>query len=126
MTNSTSNSLILIDEFGKGTNVLEGQAILSACIESIVNRGTAAPITLVSTHFRGVFEQVMGNKEIVLQQTFECVLSGGKRLQSNGHHEQLRSTYRLVNGVGPAEYAMACDEVSAEMRRMCGGQRSSG
>lgn len=126
MTNSTSNSLILVDEFGKGTNVLEGQAILSACIESLVNRGAAAPITLVSTHFRGVYEQ-LANKGIVLQQTFQCVPAGGHSSQSNvGGQRQLRSTYRLMDGVGPAEYAMECEEVSDELRRMCGGQRSNG
>lgn len=115
MTNSTSNSLILIDEFGKGTNVLEGQAILSACIESLVKRGAAAPITIVSTHFRGVYEQ-MDNGAIILQQTFACVANGGQG--------SLRSTYRLMDGVGPAEYAMECDEVSGVLRRMC-AQRSS-
>lgn len=118
MTNSTSNSLILIDEFGKGTNVLEGQAILSACIESLVNRGAAAPITLVSTHFRGVYEQ-LGCKEMVLQQTFECVVVGGEGRGPPGGGK-LRSTYRLVDGVGPAEYAMECEEVSGELKRLCG------
>lgn len=125
MTNSTSNSLILIDEFGKGTNVLEGQAILSACIESLVNRGAAVPITIVSTHFQGIYEQ-LGNNDIVLQQTFECVVAGGQMLPNdvNGKR-QLRSTYRLVNGIGPAEYALGCEEVGDELKRMCGGQQRS-
>lgn len=53
MTYSSSRSLILIDEFGKGTDEHEGRALLCACLEHLLRRGALAPMTIVSTHFTG-------------------------------------------------------------------------
>lgn len=110
MTNSTSRSLILIDEFGKGTNVLEGQAILSSCIEHLVKRADVAPITIVSTHYCGVYEQLC-DPEWILLQTMECVVDR----QEGSRIRKLGPTYRLVDGVGPPEYALDCDEMIGEL-----------
>lgn len=114
---SSGRSLILIDEFGKGTNALEGRAILMACLEHLLGRAEAAPLTLVSTHYRDVAEGVQRGVSAavtadgwrVLQQSFEM------RREPSG---MLRSTYRLVEGVGPAEYAQQCGEVAQEMREI--------
>lgn len=120
MTNSTSNSLILVDEFGKGTNVLEGQTILSACVESLVKRGAMAPITFVSTHYRGVYEGLC-NQEWIRLQTFECVADRrAVACGPNGGRTWLRSTFRLIDGVGRADYAFECGELSEELDRMLG------
>uniref|UniRef100_A0A182JZD0 DNA mismatch repair proteins mutS family domain-containing protein n=1 Tax=Anopheles christyi TaxID=43041 RepID=A0A182JZD0_9DIPT len=54
LQNATAKSLILIDEFGKGTNYLEGKSLLIASIEHLLKRGQSAPITFVTTKFIGI------------------------------------------------------------------------
>lgn len=52
--NSTDRSLLLIDEFGKGTHYKDGIALLAASIEQFVERGTLTPITFITTHYSQV------------------------------------------------------------------------
>ncbi|XP_041787564.1 mutS protein homolog 5-like isoform X2 [Anopheles merus] len=54
LQNATASSLVLIDEFGKGTNYLEGKSLLIASIEHLLKRGHRAPITFVTTKFTGI------------------------------------------------------------------------
>jgi DNA mismatch repair protein MSH5 len=50
--NSTPNSLVVIDEFGKGTTEIDGLSLLTASLTSFINRGENCPFIIVSTHFR--------------------------------------------------------------------------
>ena len=50
----TKRSLLLVDEFGKGTAPADGMALLAAMIESIVEEPN--PLFMVSTHFLEIFE----------------------------------------------------------------------
>lgn len=52
--NSTNRSLILIDEFGKGTLAKDGLALLAASIEHFVQLGELAPIAFITTHYSQV------------------------------------------------------------------------
>ncbi|ETN62139.1 MutSH5 [Anopheles darlingi] len=56
LQNSSSRSLVLIDEFGKGTNYVEGKALLIASIEHLLKRQQDAPITFVTTRFARIGE----------------------------------------------------------------------
>lgn len=49
--NSTPRTLIVIDEFGKGTADVDGLSLLAASITEFLNRGTDCPHLLISTHF---------------------------------------------------------------------------
>ena len=48
---STESSLVLIDEFGKGTVSHDGAALLASCIENLAARQAACPMALFATHF---------------------------------------------------------------------------
>ncbi|XP_011270058.1 MSH5 protein, variant [Capsaspora owczarzaki ATCC 30864] len=48
---ATARSLVVIDEFGKGTSAADGLALLSAVVSELVSRGAACPKTVISTHF---------------------------------------------------------------------------
>lgn len=52
----TGRSLILIDEFGKGTNVDDGAGLLAATLDHFLSLGQDSPRSLVATHFHEVFE----------------------------------------------------------------------
>ena len=54
---STPRSLLLVDEFGKGTNAVDGIALLAAFINSITRDAATRPKAIISTHFSEVFNE---------------------------------------------------------------------
>lgn len=54
---ATRRSLILIDEFGKGTNTLDGAGLVTALLDHFLHLQERAPKVLVATHFHEIFEQ---------------------------------------------------------------------
>lgn len=56
---STSNSLIIIDEFGKGTSEVDGLALLAAALNSFLFREELCPHLLLSTHFQDVHKYIV-------------------------------------------------------------------
>jgi DNA mismatch repair protein MSH5 len=53
---STSRSLCLIDEFGKGTNAQDGISLLYASLAELLSRGVACPRVLACTHYTELLE----------------------------------------------------------------------
>lgn len=105
MTCSSSRSLILIDEFGKGTNEHEGRALLSACVEHLLKRGALAPMTIVSTHFRGLLA-VLRPYGWIKEQTFEIIKS----------NDGIRSTFKLINEPNNSRsYVCPCSSILNEL-----------
>lgn len=51
LRHASSRSLLLIDEFGKGTLAADGVGLLCAALGDLAARSPAAPRTLVATHF---------------------------------------------------------------------------
>lgn len=47
---STEKSLVLIDEFDKGTDINYGPGLLGGVINHYLDRGEASPIAIFSTH----------------------------------------------------------------------------
>lgn len=58
---STDKSLILIDEFGKGTDINDGPGLLAGVVKHFVNRGSQCPTVLISTHLSEIFNQEDNN-----------------------------------------------------------------
>ncbi|KAI1115243.1 muts domain V-domain-containing protein [Nemania sp. NC0429] len=54
MNFATRKSLIIIDEFGKGTNSQDGAGLLTAAIDHFTNLGADRPKLLVATHFHEI------------------------------------------------------------------------
>ena len=78
LRNSTERSLVLLDEFGKGTlpsgelsvtwNIcfqwnwlLDGAGIFASCIEYLSSRGDNCPFVIATTHFHG--NEILHNKQ---------------------------------------------------------------
>lgn len=51
LTTSTKQSLVIVDEFGKGTAEADGLALLAASVENFIKRGGNSPTLFLSTHF---------------------------------------------------------------------------
>jgi DNA mismatch repair protein MSH5 len=56
LENCTRRSLLVIDEFGKGTSSTDGVSLLGATIRHLLARGQECPRTLLATHFFEMFE----------------------------------------------------------------------
>lgn len=100
MMNSTTKSLILIDEFGKGTTSNDGCALLTACLESLAGRKELAPLTIVITHFSNVYD-LMKDKEVVSLKTIEV----------NEAQNGLVSTFKIKDGRSQTKYASNVPEL---------------
>lgn len=53
---ATSRSLVIIDEFGKGTETHDGAGLAAALFEHFLQRGNDCPKVLGATHFHEIFE----------------------------------------------------------------------
>ncbi|KAG5894164.1 hypothetical protein JTB14_001860 [Gonioctena quinquepunctata] len=58
LNNATSSSLILIDEFGRGTTGEDGICLLAGALKHFLNRGKSCPHVLVSTHFQQITHHI--------------------------------------------------------------------
>eukprot|EP00842_Homolaphlyctis_polyrhiza_P006252 jgi/Hompol1/6628/HPOL_002899-RA len=56
LCNSTEHSLIIIDEFGKGTAISDGIGLFCAVLESLAERQATCPRILAATHFHEALE----------------------------------------------------------------------
>ncbi|KAI0858379.1 putative MSH5 protein [Xylaria cubensis] len=56
MNFATRRSLIIIDEFGKGTNSQDGAGLITAAINHFAGLGCERPKLLVATHFHEIFD----------------------------------------------------------------------
>ena len=95
--NSTSASLLLIDEFGKGTEAIGGASLLGATIQHFTERGQNSPCTLVTTHALELLEQS------IIQQSDN--LKVWKFDVYKRDEEALTFLYKLVPGFGQLSYA---------------------
>ncbi|KIK45627.1 hypothetical protein CY34DRAFT_22463 [Suillus luteus UH-Slu-Lm8-n1] len=59
LRNCTANSLILLDEFGKGTIPADGTGLFCGVIKHLLNRGSQCPKVLAATHFHEIFQKDM-------------------------------------------------------------------
>ena len=56
MTLATRRSVVIIDEFGKGTNSSDGAGLAAGVFEYFLNLGHERPIVIGATHFHEIFE----------------------------------------------------------------------
>ncbi|XP_038207817.1 mutS protein homolog 5-like [Zerene cesonia] len=74
---SVSNSLILVDEFGKGTSESDGLSLLAACLNTLLFRGEGCPHVFLSTHLLNVKEFII-DTPIVKFLSFEHIIEDGE------------------------------------------------
>ncbi|KAG8552844.1 hypothetical protein GDO81_003107 [Engystomops pustulosus] len=89
VNNATSNSLILIDEFGKGTNTVDGLSLLASLLRHWIQQGSSCPHIFLSTNFHSLIQmKILPESPILHYQTFEWCLDG----------EELVFFYQLKDG----------------------------
>lgn len=98
---ATERSLLVMDEFGKGTRAEEGVAIFAATIKELLRRGESAPRTVAITHFHEVYRLgLLGPEEPIQWCTMDFVRSP--------EGDQLVFLYKVVAGKAQDSLALDC------------------
>ncbi len=102
LRNSTSKSLILVDEFGKGTHPADGVALLVAVLERI---SLIRARTVVTTHFWEVFENDLLCACTGLAPFHMAVM---ETQSEQGSDEEIVPLFHLQKGAGSGSKGLEC------------------
>ena len=103
LKHATASSLVLLDEFGKGTRAADGVALLGATIEFLC-RWKDGPKALVATHFTEIFRLgLVSETEPQLQVSHLRVLP-----QSDATASTIAYLYQLVPGCAEKSFGLEC------------------
>ncbi|KAK4239460.1 muts domain V-domain-containing protein [Achaetomium macrosporum] len=109
MNFATRRSLLLIDEFGKGTTAESGSALFAAYLAYLLDLGVDRPKVLAGTHFHEIFENG-------LLRTGTDVAFGhlDVRLdaQAEDPEDQITFLFHLLPGRGPSSLGVLCAAIN--------------
>lgn len=130
MRNCTSRSLILLDEFGKGTISTDGAGLFCGVVKHLLNRGADCPMVLAATHFHEVFRKGLLNPDTVpitflhMQVLFtssngdllstdgltnpDVVVDGETHSRASVPGERITYLYRVAPGLSYGSHATQC------------------
>ncbi|KAK4165824.1 muts domain V-domain-containing protein [Cladorrhinum sp. PSN259] len=109
MNFSTRQSLLLIDEFGKGTTASNGATLLTAYLTYFLKLGAERPKILVGTHFHEIFEN-----DLLQEQQGVALAHMEVRLDRKAEdiEDQITFLHRLLPGRGPKSLGIMCAELN--------------
>ncbi|MEA5011846.1 MAG: DNA mismatch repair protein MutS [Angelakisella sp.] len=87
LKNATSNSLLILDEIGRGTSTFDGMSIARAVIEFIADKKRLGAKTLFATHYHEL---------TVLEETIPCVKNYNIAVKKRG--EEITFLRRILPG----------------------------
>jgi DNA mismatch repair protein MSH5 len=117
MNFATRSSLLLIDEFGKGTTTESGSALFAAYLSYLLDLGVDRPKVLAGTHFHDVFENgllpagadvALGHLDVKLD------------AQAEDPEDKITFLFHLLPGRSPLSLGVMCaaiNDVSSEVIR---------
>ncbi|KAM3615167.1 uncharacterized protein V6R79_024370 [Siganus canaliculatus] len=97
LNSSTGNSLVLIDEFGKGTNTVDGLSLLAASIAHWLRKAPAdVPHILLATNFHSLLQlDLLPSSDLLSLLTLETAVDG----------DELVFLYQLKEGICQSSFA---------------------
>ncbi|KAH7281533.1 hypothetical protein KP509_36G052100 [Ceratopteris richardii] len=109
LRNCTEKSLCILDEFGKGTLIIDGIGILCSTLQYFANF-QYSPRVFACTHFSEVFDETLLSKNENIQFFTMSVLDGG---YTEGKESQdVVFLYRLTPGKVLPSYGLKCAELA--------------
>lgn len=96
LKNATQNSLVLIDELGRGTATYDGVAIAYSVVKELANKLRC--LTLFSTHYHHLIEEFEHNSSVSLGHMQSIVSK-----QENGK-ETITFLYKFIEGACPKSH----------------------
>ncbi|KAI0197764.1 muts domain V-domain-containing protein [Astrocystis sublimbata] len=109
MNFATRRSLIIIDEFGKGTNSQDGAGLVAAAIHHFTGLGHARPKVLVATHFHEIFDDHFLNEGAELAHAHMEVHID---LEAPTIEDQVTYLYRFAPGRSISSFGSRCAAIN--------------
>lgn len=106
---ATRRSLIVIDEFGKGTNAMDGAGLVTALFDHFLNLGDDAPKVLAATHFHEIFEHNFLRDSSSLGHAHMDVRVN---LGAEDREDQVTYLFRLSAGRSSSSFGSRCAEMN--------------
>lgn len=105
MTGATSRSLVIIDEFGKGTSPDDGAGLLAAALDHFLYLGAESPRLLVATHFHELFEEGLLGEYRGLDMAHMDVRTDWAAGQPD---DQITYLFKLCEGYSNSSFGVKC------------------
>lgn len=118
----TAKSLLIIDEFGKGTDAIDGAALFGALVEHLTDPGRIRPRTLVATHFHEILrsEILRPSKRMALKHMHIIIDRDAEQIG-----DQVAYLYQVQDGPSLSSFGINCaalggipDEVIARAEQL--------
>ncbi|XP_034246125.1 mutS protein homolog 5-like [Thrips palmi] len=115
---STKSSLLVIDEFGKGTSEVDGLSLLAAFLNHLTRRGPSnCPHVILSTHFHRLIDLIEVSP-LVKAQVLEHIVSDGElvylyQLKSGQIKSSLAIEVAKANGIPDQQINRAQEVLNA-------------
>lgn len=97
LRHATKDSLVILDELGRGTSTYDGYAIAYAVLQHLLE--TLSCRVLFSTHYTTLTDEFLMESEAVSLNHMACQASGGEQ-------DDVVFLYKLCPGVCPKSYGM--------------------
>ncbi|EJS44408.1 msh5p [Saccharomyces arboricola H-6] len=118
LTLATERSLILIDEYGKGTDILDGPSLFGSIMLNM-SKTERCPRILACTHFHELFneniltEQIQGIKhyctDILINQNHNIL--GTTQAKENNENEGITFLFRIKEGISKQSFGIYCAKI---------------
>ena len=107
ISHCSPRSLVVVDEFGKGTDSADGAGLAAGVFQHFIDLGSDSPTVLAATHYHEIFEQ--GYIEPGTQAQFahmEVIVDGDSR------GKEVTYLYNLKSGRSTLSYGVQCAAMS--------------
>ncbi|GAA5977825.1 hypothetical protein JCM10908_005110 [Rhodotorula pacifica] len=120
LRNCTSRSLLIADEFGKGTEPDDGAGLFCGVVEYLLKLGSDAPRTVFATHFQHVFLNgvlsrrlpfILAHMEVFFDDSSSKRSASANSTNDIPSAENLTYLYRLAPGLAVSSNALACASI---------------
>ena len=109
LNHCTYGSLIVIDEFGKGTDSSDGAGLAAGVFQHFMDMGAQCPKVLAATHYHEIFEQkVLQSIERIRFAHMEVLVDRKEMRKSGNDDREVTYLYNLKGGRSTVSYGAQC------------------
>jgi DNA mismatch repair protein MSH5 len=109
LNSCSRRSLVLIDEFGKGTDSCDGVGLAASLFRHLLSLGSDAPKTLAATHFHEIFQlNVFDGFDNLGYAHMEVLVDRKKKRNAGEHSIDVTYLYTLKPGRSDLSYGTQC------------------